>query len=218
MRWRNLNRLALCQGELALARGDATAALAYTRDALAQAQTSAAQKYICQAHDLAGRAEMALGKFTEALASLEKSVAIAEAIGYRAGLWRTLATLSKLYRQLGRLQPARQAHTRAAEALTSILMTVHDPDIVRLLHELPEVQAIVVAGRHARRGYPAGLTEREAQVLRLVAHGQTNHEIAAALVLSERTVNSHLVRIFNKLGVNSRAAAAAFATRHGLDE
>jgi DNA-binding CsgD family transcriptional regulator/tetratricopeptide (TPR) repeat protein len=218
MRWRNLNRLALCQGELALARGDATAALAYTRDALAQAQTSAAQKYICQAHDLAGRAEMALGKFTEALASLEKSVAIAEAIGYRAGLWRTLATLSKLYRQLGRLQPARQAHTRAAEALTSILMTVHDPDIVRLLHELPEVQAILVAGQHARRGYPAGLTEREAQVLRLVAHGQTNHEIAAALVLSERTVNSHLVRIFNKLGINSRAAAAAFATRHGLDE
>ena len=63
---------------------------------------------------------------------------------------------------------------------------------------------------------PHGLTAREVEVLRLVAAGSSNQEIADALVISERTVNSHLVHIFNKLGVNSRAAAAAFAIRQQL--
>ncbi len=66
--------------------------------------------------------------------------------------------------------------------------------------------------------YPNNLTQREVDVLRLVAAGSSNQEIADALVISERTVNSHLVHIFNKLGVNSRAAAAAFAIRHQLAE
>ena len=66
--------------------------------------------------------------------------------------------------------------------------------------------------------YPHDLTPREVEVLRLVAVGSSNQEIAATLVISERTVNSHLVHIFNKLGVNSRAAAAAFAIRHKLAE
>lgn len=65
-------------------------------------------------------------------------------------------------------------------------------------------------------GYPDGLTAREVEVLRLVAAGSSNQEIADTLVISERTVNSHLVHIFNKLGVNSRAAAAAFAIRQKL--
>jgi DNA-binding NarL/FixJ family response regulator len=51
-----------------------------------------------------------------------------------------------------------------------------------------------------------------------VAAGLSNQEIAETLVISERTVNSHLVHIFNKLGVNSRAAATAFAIRHQLAE
>ena len=66
--------------------------------------------------------------------------------------------------------------------------------------------------------YPHDLTQREVEVLRLVAAGSSNQAIADTLVISERTVNSHLVHIFNKLGVNSRAAAAAFAIRHKLAE
>ena len=66
--------------------------------------------------------------------------------------------------------------------------------------------------------YPHNLTQREVEVLRLVAAGSSNQEIADTLVMSERTVNSHLVHIFNKLGVNSRAAAAAFAIRQKLAE
>ena len=63
---------------------------------------------------------------------------------------------------------------------------------------------------------PAGLTPREVEVLRLIAAGRTNKEIAIDLVLSERTVAHHLNHIFDKLGVSSRAAATAFALREGI--
>jgi ATP/maltotriose-dependent transcriptional regulator MalT len=61
------------------------------------------------------------------------------------------------------------------------------------------------------RGTPGGLTAREVEVLRLVATGSSNLEIAAALVLSEKTVARHLSNIFTKLDVRTRTAAAAFA-------
>ncbi|WP_299926044.1 LuxR family transcriptional regulator [uncultured Nocardioides sp.] len=63
---------------------------------------------------------------------------------------------------------------------------------------------------------PAGLTPREVEVLRLVATGRTNPQIAAELVLSEKTVARHLSNIFTKLDVASRTAAAAYAYEHGL--
>jgi len=61
-----------------------------------------------------------------------------------------------------------------------------------------------------------GLTERELQVLRLVATGDTNKAIAAELALSERTVDRHVSNILTKLGVPSRTAATAYAYRHQL--
>ncbi|GGR73736.1 DNA-binding CsgD family transcriptional regulator/predicted negative regulator of RcsB-dependent stress response [Nocardioides luteus] len=63
---------------------------------------------------------------------------------------------------------------------------------------------------------PAGLTAREAEVLRLVASGRSNAQIAADLVLSEKTVARHLSNIFTKLDVPSRTAATAFAFEHGV--
>jgi ATP/maltotriose-dependent transcriptional regulator MalT len=65
-------------------------------------------------------------------------------------------------------------------------------------------------------GLPAGLTEREAEVLRLVATGCTNREIATQLFLSEKTVARHLSNIFTKIGVHTRSAATAFAFGHGI--
>jgi DNA-binding NarL/FixJ family response regulator len=61
-----------------------------------------------------------------------------------------------------------------------------------------------------------GLTQRELQVLRLVARGATNRSIAAELVLSERTIDRHMSNIFVKLRVSSRAAATAYAYEHDL--
>jgi len=63
---------------------------------------------------------------------------------------------------------------------------------------------------------PAGLSEREAEVLRLVAQGFTNSQIAERLVLSPYTINAHLRTIYGKIGVNTRAVATRWATEHGL--
>ena len=66
------------------------------------------------------------------------------------------------------------------------------------------------------RTLPDGLSAREAEVLRLVASGQSNGQIAAALFLSQKTVERHLSNIFAKTGATSRTAAAAYAFEHGL--
>jgi predicted ATPase/DNA-binding CsgD family transcriptional regulator len=64
--------------------------------------------------------------------------------------------------------------------------------------------------------YPDGLTPREVEVLRLLAQGMTNHQIAERLVVSLPTVKTHVASIFNKLGVNSRSAATRSAIEHHL--
>jgi DNA-binding NarL/FixJ family response regulator len=65
---------------------------------------------------------------------------------------------------------------------------------------------------------PAGLTEREVEVLRLIAAGKSNSEIASELYLSVKTVSRHLSNIFTKIGVTSRSGATAFAFEHELVE
>jgi len=65
-------------------------------------------------------------------------------------------------------------------------------------------------------GTTHGLSERELEVLRLVASGKSNREIASALVISEHTVARHLQNIYAKLRVSSRSAATAFAFEHEL--
>ena len=81
-----------------------------------------------------------------------------------------------------------------------------EPDLVRL-------DLLSGAGESGARH---GLTPRELEVLRLVARGKSNREIARSLVISEHTVARHLQNIFTKLGVPSRTAAGAFAFEHDL--
>ena len=63
---------------------------------------------------------------------------------------------------------------------------------------------------------PHRLTHREVEVLRLIAAGHSNREIAAALFVSPRTAERHVANIYLKLGAHSKAEAAAYALRHGL--
>jgi putative nucleotidyltransferase with HDIG domain len=67
-----------------------------------------------------------------------------------------------------------------------------------------------------RRAWPAGLTDRQVDVLRLLAQGLSNKEIARRLVVSPRTAEHHVQDVYLKIGVNSRAGAALFALEHGL--
>jgi DNA-binding NarL/FixJ family response regulator len=84
------------------------------------------------------------------------------------------------------------------------------------------VQAVLEAAgeptRSQRVAWPAELTDREVQVLRHMAEGRRNREIAGALSVSEATVHTHTVNIFAKTGVHTRAGIALFAIENGLLE
>ena len=84
------------------------------------------------------------------------------------------------------------------------------------LGAVPDVSRVDSLSASAQAAAPHGLTQRELQVLRLVAGGATNRSIAAELVLSERTIDRHVSNIFAKLRVSSRAAATAYAYEHQL--
>ncbi len=90
--------------------------------------------------------------------------------------------------------------------------TLLRPEVVERL--LSAAQA--TAKPEAPRQDDAGLTEREMEVLRAVAQGERSKEIAYKLGITERTVKAHLASIYNKLGVDSRAAAIASAAQRGL--
>jgi HD-GYP domain-containing protein (c-di-GMP phosphodiesterase class II) len=81
------------------------------------------------------------------------------------------------------------------------------------------VDAVLTAAGHRvvrRREGPAGLTAREVEVLRLVAQGLSNKDIAARLVISPKTTGNHIEHIYTKIGASNRATASLFAMQHGL--
>ncbi|MQA04966.1 MAG: DNA-binding response regulator [Streptosporangiales bacterium] len=80
----------------------------------------------------------------------------------------------------------------------------------------PAMAAAAELSRDAARADGTGLTRRELDVLRLVATGATNREVAHALAISEKTVARHMSNIFGKLGVTSRAGVTAYAYEHAL--
>ena len=81
------------------------------------------------------------------------------------------------------------------------------------------VAAVLAAAGHpvsSRREWPAGLTAREVDVLRLVARGLSSKQIAAELVITPKTARNHIEHIYTKIDASSRVAASLFATEHGL--
>jgi len=83
-----------------------------------------------------------------------------------------------------------------------------------------EVDAVLAAAGQAasrrRPHHPAGLTDREVEVLRLIARGRANKQVAAALGVSPKTAGRHVEHIYAKAGVTTRAGATLFAMEHGL--
>jgi DNA-binding NarL/FixJ family response regulator len=90
-----------------------------------------------------------------------------------------------------------------------------DPRMRRTVAD--EVAQSTTSGGATRRGQ-TGLTDRELEIVRLVASGQKNKEVSAALTISERTVKTHLQNIFQKLGVRDRVALVMYALQHGLTQ
>lgn len=136
--------------------------------------------------------------------------------GYPRGAVPSLAArvlaAADVHSALGEPRPHRPAH--APDRVAAIL--VHEADERRL--DRAAVNAVLEAAGHAgaRAALPRGLTEREVDVLRLLARGLVDKEIAARLGISHRTVHHHNQSIFGKLEVTTRGAAALFAVESGL--
>jgi DNA-binding CsgD family transcriptional regulator len=189
--------------EIMIAAGDLEAAETSTRELTALAL----QRNVRYLQALAGQATGALllarGRAAEALPPLRGALECWFDMNAPFEAARVRSLIGLACRALGDEDTASLEFDAAAETFSRLGA---NPDLERLqrLRSAPEAAG---AG---------GLTERELEVLRLVAAGSSNRAIAEQLVVSEHTVRRHLQNIFAKLGVSSRSAATAYAYQHSL--
>jgi len=145
------------------------------------------------------------GDVRESSESLQRSAAVARGQQSLVQLGRTLAVLSEVARSAGE----------------GALAVDADAERLRIVEQIgPEVRTLGWASPATRHEpqpvFARGLTEREVEVLRLVARGLSNIEIADELTLSVRTVERHVSNLYAKIDARNRADATAFALRLGL--
>jgi len=160
---------------------------------------------------MAARAEgavaLAEGDTQRALAVLRRACEMWQELESPYEVARTRVLLAEAARTLGDADGSSLERDAARDAF---LRLGAEPDLKRIARlDAEEGAGAVAAGP---------LTDRELEVLRLVAAGKTNRAIASDLVISEKTVARHLANIFTKLDLSSRSAATAYAYDHGLVE
>jgi DNA-binding CsgD family transcriptional regulator len=161
------------------------------------------------AHRLLGELDTDAGKYREADIHLAAALALADACTARYERALTLLAMAQLRAATG-------AHD-AAHSLLAEVRTICEPlGAQPALDRADALAARLASQLTATSSYPAGLSAREVEVLRLVAQGLTNPQAAEALFLSPRTVQQHLRSIYNKVGVSTRAAAARWAAEQSL--
>jgi ATP/maltotriose-dependent transcriptional regulator MalT len=226
--------LRLAEGDVRAARAAIDRMLAERADTMGRAMLlGAAVEILLAADDLAGARAAADELTAIALAAdvpmlRATAAAAAGAVALEAGdataALRTLRDARTLWHELA--LPYEVALTRVEIARACRLLGDDDAaaieaDLARSafidLGAQPDVARVDDLGAHAGPDRSADLlTEREREVLRLVAAGKTNREIAGELVISEHTVARHLQNMFTKLGVSSRTAAASYAYERRL--
>ena len=135
-----------------------------------------------------------------ALQLLRQAIAVWKQLGWRYENARCRLQLGRALRALGDDESAATELAAARDNFAELGAAPAEREVAALMAST----------------YPSGLTAREVEVLRLVAVGNTNPEIAAQLFLSEKTVARHLSNIFAKLDVTSRTGAAAYAYEHHI--
>jgi DNA-binding NarL/FixJ family response regulator len=159
-------------------------------------------------HRLLGELATATGQWQEAQSHLHESLTLADACAAPFERALTLVALAEL--------GAAKDHRAEAIQMLDEARAIGQP--LRAAPLLARIDALAAQLAARPTPTPTGprLSTREVEVLRLVAAGRSNPEIAEALFISPRTVTTHLTHIFDKLDVEGRAEAAALAVRGGL--
>jgi ATP/maltotriose-dependent transcriptional regulator MalT len=161
---------------------------------------------------LLGAAALLCGDYASARSFTETAIAAAEKIRFRPE-----AALCRL--QLARVLTIHYARERdlARQLLEAAIAELEAMGMQRALEEAVALRdGQPLSDRPARPSYPNGLSSREVEVLRLIATGRSNQQIADELVISFNTVQRHVGNIFTKTGLHNRTEAAAYAHRNGL--
>ena len=157
---------------------------------------------------------MRQGKPDEALESLQASAAAARSQHARVELGRTLAVAAALARQRGDMPLAEHADAERTAIVEQIGAEVRG---LKWAHGLPGAPRQPPGEADAGgRGSVGRLSPREHEVARLIVGGLSNRQIAATLVISERTAENHVSSILGKLGLDTRAQVAVWAVQHGV--
>jgi DNA-binding CsgD family transcriptional regulator len=189
--------------------GEATKAYGYAERALAVASDPRQPLALLQAHRLLGELDTEAGRYDDAYGHFDAALALADAC--EAPYERALTLLA-----LVALRAATDERDEAMHLLDAIRAICEPLGAKPALARADILAARLNTMQSAVPSYPAGLSTREVEVLRLVAQGLTNPQVAERLFLSPRTVEQHLRSIYNKTGVATRAAATAFAYEHDL--
>ena len=162
---------------------------------------------------------MALRQSAEAEETLLAARQAAQAHGARAMLWRVDAVLSKLYQSQGRSGEAASALAAAHKLIKDLAAELSESAAQASFLQHATVLLPIPrppTERRAKQQTFGGLTHREREVAALIAQGKSNRAIAEALVVGERTIETHVGNILSKLGCVSRAQIAAWAVEKGL--
>jgi DNA-binding CsgD family transcriptional regulator len=211
------------RAELALARGEPEQGLEIVNHLITTALHIKEYEAGCipRLWQLRGEALNLLKQWAGAEAALQAARKFAQAQGARPMLWRIHAALGKTYQAQAHRDEAEREFAAARTLIDELATDLLDPALRdNFLSQantyLPP--APLLSPRQAAKQAFAGLTGREREVAALVAQGKSNREIATALVVSERTVTTHVGNILAKLGFTSRTQIAAWATEKGLTQ
>ena len=205
--------------ELALAQGYPARALEIIDQLIASPAQVAEGQSSLRVLKLQGEALAALQRPVEAEVAFKRSQEIARTQGARPVLWRICIALGNLYHDQGRNAEAEQAFATARTLIEELSATIADePQRDHFLRQattmLPQMRPLA-PDRSVRQVF-GGLTAREREVAILIAQGKSNQTIADVLVVTKRTVETHIGNIMFKLGCTSRTQIAVWAVETGL--